>query len=86
MRLLQRNGGAYNCDELCVDCYSQMLDDIGYKRCDAQTKTVGEIAEEHPDKRLLVRIKGHLTCCVDGTCYDIWDCTQETADIYWVVE
>ena len=36
--------------------------------------TVGEFADTHPKGVYLLRIPAHLTCIIDGTCYDIFDC------------
>lgn len=85
-RLLFENGGINECDELCVDCYSIILCEIGYKIYNGRGATVEEIAEHYPNSKLLLRLDGHLTCCINGNCYDIWDCTNESVDVYWVVE
>lgn len=86
MELLRENGLANDCDDICLDCYSQLLAEIGYMMRPGRGATVEEIASRHPDKRVLLRLDGHLTCCIDGVCYDIWDCTSEPVDVYWVVE
>lgn len=86
MELLRLNSDGHECEELCVDCYGKMIDEIGYKRESGCNRTVKEIAEEHNMKTLILRIEGHLTCCINGSCYDLWDCTGETVDVYWIVE
>ena len=63
-----------------------MLCEIGYKIYNGRGATVEEIAEHYPNSKLLLRLDGHLTCCINGNCYDIWDCTNESVDVYWVVE
>lgn len=83
--MLRDNGMCNECDDLNVSCYSQMLSRIGYPEIDAEDKTVGELCQEHKSDTLLVRIEGHLTCCINGNCYDIWDCTEKKADKYWLV-
>ena len=35
---------------------------------------------------VLIRIDGHLTVSKYGVVYDLWDCTQEIADVFWIVE
>lgn len=85
MNMLKDNGLNNDCTDLCVDCYSLMLDDIGYVQIDADKKTVSELCKIHKNDTILVRIEGHLTCCINGNCYDIWDCTQKEADIYWLI-
>lgn len=84
-KMLHINGDEKDCDALCVDCYTQMLDDIGYPKIDGNKKTVSDLCNEHKNDTLLVRIEGHLTCCINGNCYDIWDCTGKTVDVYWLI-
>lgn len=85
MDILEKNGACYDCDELTVECYSKMLNSLNMEEHDANGKTVDELCSENPEEILLVRLEGHLTCCVNGDCYDIWDCTNEKADKYWIV-
>lgn len=85
MEMLYDNGDCYNCDELTVNCYSKMLTDMGLKSVDAGDRTVAELCSDYPDNIILARLEGHLTCCVNGDCYDIWDCTGEKADKFWIV-
>ena len=85
-QLLRENGIDGNCEELCVDCYSEMLKRIGFEKYDAERKTVGKLAREHRNKRLLIRIHSHLTCSVFGNVYDIWDCTGKIADVFWIID
>ena len=47
---------------------------------------IGLIAEEYKRNVIIVRIDGHLTSCVYGTCVDIWDCTGEKVDCFWIVQ
>lgn len=83
--LLKKNGLDRGCDAINLSCYAKLLDDIGFKKIDAKGRKVGELACTFPNSRLIIRIEGHLTCCINGVCYDIWDCTKEIADCYWVV-
>lgn len=76
------------CEMLCVCCYQHLLDDVyklervnGYKGC-----CVKHFVEDHPHGVYIIRIEGHLTCCVEGCIYDIWDCTEKIIDIIWEVE
>lgn len=86
MALLQANSIQYGCDSLFVGCYSRILDEVGYACFPSYGRTVADIMEEHADKRMIIRMDGHLTCGLYGVCHDIWDCTGEVADIFWVVE
>ena len=75
------------CEKLCVCCYQHLLDDVFcYERIPIRDYTVGEIADMYPDCKLLIRTEGHLTCVVYGVIRDLWDCSNEIADIIWIVE
>ena len=85
--LLVEIGDYYECEELCVECYTYLLNAIiGLKTYDGNGKTVGKIAKEHPNSILLIRVEGHLTASINNCIYDIFDCTNEICDRYWVVE
>ena len=84
---LQLIGDLFECDKLCVCCYHHLLEAVfGLKSKRANGKTVREVAKDYPNDTLIIRIEGHLTMSDCGTVYDIWDCTQEKADIFWVVK
>lgn len=83
--MLKSNGALNECDDICVTCYSRLLREFGYKQLDGAGRTVSEIMEAYPHNVLLLRLNGHLTCAKYGRCYDIWDCTAEPVDIFWIV-
>ena len=75
-----------DCNALCVCCYSKLLDYIfQYDRVPCKGYTVGEIVQKYDNSTLLIRLNGHLTCAIDGILYDLWDSSEELADIVWVV-
>ena len=84
--LLHRNGANNDCEELCVDCYSRLLADVGYKKIHADGQTVREIAKKYQKQILLIRINGHLTCSLYGVVHDIWDCSDKKADVFWIID
>ena len=85
--LLEDIGNAFSCDELCVDCYSNLLTQVFcFEEYNGEGKAVSEIIRQYPYDILLLRIQGHLTCSVNGIVFDIWDCTNELCDRYWIVE
>lgn len=85
-RKLELIGDLFECDKLCVCCYHHLLEKVfGLTPKFANGKSVREVAKEFKDKRVIIRIDGHLTCAINGTIYDIWDCTNEIADIFWVI-
>lgn len=85
--LLTLTAKAYKCDKLCVCCYHNLLEKVFmYKpRFCCNGETVGEIAKRFPNNKVLIRIDGHLTCAVHSVVEDLWDCSSELADVYWVV-
>ena len=86
--LLDATSMEHECDRLCVCCYHHLLEDtLGYRvQFVKGYKTVGEIAEEYKHNKVIVRIEGHLTACMYGIVTDIWDCTGEEADCFWIVQ
>lgn len=38
---------------------------------------IEEFCKTYPEGRYIIRMAGHLTCVVDGCCYDTWDCTEK---------
>lgn len=77
----------FECDELCVCCYKHLLENVfGLVPKMANGATVSDISRAYRDDVVLIRIDGHLTVSEYGVVYDLWDCTHEIADVYWIVE
>ena len=85
--LLEYTAEVYDCEKLCVCCYDNLLEKIfGYERIDCYFDiTVNEVVKAHPCDKLIVRVQSHLTCGINGITLDIWDCTDELVDCYWIV-
>ena len=86
-QLLEMSAEVNNCDTLCVWCYHYLLENVfglNVRYCD-HWETVGDIARQYPNNKVLIRIDGHLTTSDNGIVYDIWDCTQRLVDCYWVI-
>lgn len=80
-------GKLYNCDGLSKFCYSHFIRDVlGGKEVNCDNLTVGEFAEIHPVGIYLIRVPNHLTCVIDGICYDIWNCLDEECDVVWKLD
>lgn len=48
-----------------------------YKAVKGQPRMNGQrFMETHPDGIYILRMAGHLTCCIDGMIYDTWDCSE----------
>lgn len=85
--LLELTADSYKCDKLCVCCYRHLLDEVlcyDKEFCDFR-KTVEDVAKEHPRNKLIIRVDQHLTSSIYGNILDIWDCSQELVDCYWIV-
>ena len=48
-------------------------------------RTVGKLSHRRDDEKLIIRVDGHLTYSIFGEVLDIWDCSDEIVDCYWVV-
>ena len=76
-----------NCCELCVSCYRHLLDDVfKFQRVECDGLTVGEFADLYPYGTYLVRMNGHLSCIINNSIYDIWDCRNEWLTDAWRVD
>lgn len=85
--LLELTADIYNCDKLCVCCYHRLLEDVlCYNKIPCYFKqTVSQIASAHPKDRVIIRVDAHLTTSIYGSVLDIWDCSDELVDCYWIV-
>lgn len=86
--LLDLTASEYECDKLCICCYNNLLENIlCYNRIDCNfNKTVKTIATSYPKNKLIIRVDQHLTCSIYGTILDIWDCSDELVDCFWIVK
>lgn len=79
-------GELFECDELCVCCYHHLLEKVfGLTPKNANGRSVREIVEDYPDNIIIIRLEGHLTMADNGIVYDLWDCRDEIADVFWIV-
>lgn len=81
-------GDLFECEELCVCCYKHLLDSVyNLNRYESfQGMTIEKFLNLNPVGIFIIRVNGHLTCAIDGTLYDIWDCRNEIIDVVWKVE
>ncbi len=82
--MLLENSKYFNCDIIVKDCYSILLSQ--YQFITPNNKTAQEIASEYKENVLLIRTAQHLTCAMYGDIYDIWDCSNEIADCFWIIK
>lgn len=73
----------------------KLLDDVSfvenylnskYRRLKHRARTVGELIEEYPDKRLIVTMNGHIATILYGTLYDTFDCRNRELWGVWTYE
>lgn len=84
--LLDLIAGVYDCDKFCVCCYHYLLDEVlGYPVFYSDNETVGEICNKYPNNKLLIRMKGHLTCSLYGKIVDLWTSEDRIATCYWII-
>ena len=86
--LLELTAKEYECNKLCVCCYHHLLEDILWyprKNCNFQY-TAKEIAARYSRNRLIIRVDAHLTSAINGIVLDIWDCSNELVDCFWIVD
>lgn len=65
--------------------FVEPLLDSRYKRICFKNKTLGDFAYEHPIGTYLITMKGHITCCIDGTIFDSFDCRDRKIWCAWIV-
>ena len=65
--------------------FIEPLLDSRYDRVCYDGKLVGDFAEEHPIGTYLITMNGHITCCIDGTIYDTFDCRERVMWCAWEV-
>ena len=85
--LLTLSANSLGCCRICRPCYSRFLKNYyGLNAIDDDYHTVGELADKYPNNTLLLRTDGHLTCSINKTIYDLFDCRNEVVTHYWIVK
>lgn len=71
------NAEAYNSDEVWWEFVNRRgWKAETYQAVKGQKRMNGErFCESHPVGKYILVMAGHLSCCVDGTIYDTWDCS-----------
>ena len=85
--LLRDNSNINSCDKLTKSCYRELLENYyGLIPRYGNGMTVQEVARMYPHNRVIMRVYAHLTCSINGKVYDIFDCSKDVVDEFWVVE
>ena len=66
--------------------FVEPLLDSRYERVCHKNKLVGDFAEEYVDGVYLVTMAGHITCIIEGTIYDTFDCRGRRMWCAWKVK
>ncbi len=86
VNLLYENGLENDCDCLNVECYDNLLSDyFNLPRIHIEGMSVDEIANKFRNNVLIVRTRGHLSTCMFGNIFDIFDCGSYIVTDMWIV-
>lgn len=86
--LLYKNSQKCECEELTKSCYRNLLENyFGLSASRGFGRTVQQIANIFPYNKVIMRVHGHLTASdFGGKITDIFDCSNEIVDEFWVVK
>lgn len=77
----------FDCERICMSCYKHLIENVLYcKPLDCDGMTVEEFADMHPYGVYLVRMNQHISCIIDNTIYDIFDCREHLLTNAWKVK
>jgi hypothetical protein len=77
----------FDCERICMSCYKHLIENVLYcKPLDCDGMTVEEFADMHPYGVYLVRMNQHISCIIDNTIYDIFDCREHLLTDAWEVK
>ena len=65
-----RTQGSMFDDVMYIDSYLDKMFKKIYSRGRGLNLTVEEFIKNHPKGIFLITMRGHITCCIDGTIYD----------------
>lgn len=83
-RKLRYTAQLLDCCKLCVSCYEFLIREVfGGTPVNCEGMTVDDFAELHPQGTYLLRMDGHITCLIDYTIYDIFDCREHRITNAW---
>ena len=77
----------FDCERIYMSCYKHLIENVLYcKPLDCDGMTVEEFADMHPYGVYLVRMNQHISCIIDNTIYDIFDCREHLLTNAWKVK
>lgn len=73
-KMLFHTAKLLGCEKLCVMCYKFLIEDVlKCRRVNCDGMYPDDFANLHNDGTYLLRMNGHINCCIDGKIYDIFD-------------
>ena len=73
-KMLFHTAKLLDCEKLCVMCYKFLIEDVlKCRRVNCDGMYPDDFANLHDDGTYLLRMNGHINCCIDGKIYDIFD-------------
>lgn len=70
--------------------YERLLKNFGWtkykqpKHADGTKYKVWELVDQESDKTIIISMANHLTCAINGSIYDLWDCRFMCVGNYWI--
>lgn len=82
---LKLTGELLDCEKLCVCCYDFLIEKVlKFPKVEIDMgMTVDDFAKQHPKGIYLLRMEQHITSLIDGTIYDLWDCSDRKISHAW---
>lgn len=80
---------AYNSNKVWTKYVTENLGGVykSYPAKKGEPRMNGErFCESHPVGTFVLRMAGHLSCCVDGVIYDTWDCSEKCVYGAYLIE
>lgn len=73
-KMLYHTAQLLGCEKLCVMCYKFLIEDVlKCKRVNCDGMFPDDFANLHPQGTYLLRMNGHICCCIDGVLIDTFD-------------
>ena len=73
-KMLYHTAQLLGCEKLCVMCYKFLIEDVlKCKRVNCDGMFPDDFANLHPKGTYLLRMNGHICCCIGGVIIDSFD-------------
>ena len=73
-KMLFHTARLLGCEKLCIMCYKFLIEDVlNCKRVNCDGMYPDDFANINKKGTYLIRMNGHICCCIGGKIYDIFD-------------